>query len=198
MRIAGNLRQLGLTFYDMLQGTGTQADNMTLMARNTEGKYVAQIRLFAGSFLRYEYSLGDALINSERDLNGNRLVRQFIVPNKYAVIYDSVTTWRASKQDAVTIFASSPAGTPEDDQLFLQFDHGSWTNPIPMWPMGNNVWMLVYFPRAASSDQLIYRYCRNADCFLGQEHNPDPAPRAFMPGAVTEIHDEIIGWRMWD
>ncbi|MCK9245579.1 MAG: hypothetical protein M0P11_01325 [Anaerolineaceae bacterium] len=198
VRIAGNLRQLGLTFYDMLQGTGTQAVNMPLMARNTEGKYVAQIRLFAGSFLRYEYSLGDALINSERDLNGNRLVRQFIVPNKDAVIDDSVTTWRASKQDAVTIFASSPAGTPEDDQLFLQFDHGSWTNPIPMWPMGNNVWMLVYFPRAASSDQLIYRYCRNADCSLGQEHNPDPAPRAFMPGAVTEIHDEIIGWRMWD
>lgn len=198
VRIAGNLRQFGQTFYDMLQGTGTQAANMQLMARNTEGSYVAQVKLFAGSFLRYQYTLGDALVNSERDLGGNRLVRQFVVPNKDVVIDDSVATWRASQQNGISIFATSPAGTSSGEQLYLQFNHGSWSNPIPMWPMENNEWMLVYFPRASGPDSVSYRYCRNADCSLGQESYPDTTPRTFMPGALTEIRDEITGWRMWD
>ncbi len=198
VRMAGNLRQFGLTYADMLTGTGAQAANMPLMTRNSEGKYVTQVNLFAGSSICYQYTLGDAFINSERGQDGNRFVREFIVPDKDVIIDDSVTTWRATQQNAISFFVTSPSGTTSTDQVYIQFNLGSWSNPIPMWSMENNQWMLVFNPRSASGDPVIYRYCRNADCTLGEETNPNATPRSFTSGTVTEIQDTISGWRLWD
>ena len=197
VRIAGNTRQLGQTFADMLKGSGVQPVNMPLMARNSDGQYVAQLNLFAGTSIRYQYTLGDAVVNSERSQDGNRFVREFIVPNKDSIIDDTVTTWRSQQQNAISLFTTSP-GESSTDQVFIQFNLGSWSNPIPMWPMENNQWMLVYNPRSASGEPIIYRYCRNADCNLGEENYPNSTPRSFTVGTVTEIRDSISAWRMWD
>lgn len=198
VRIAGNLRQFGQTYADMLAGFGAQAVNMPLMARNADGKYVTQLNLYAGSSVRYQYTLGDAFINIERGQTGDRIVREFIVPDKDVIVDDQVATWRSQQQNAVTLFATSPGDHNSNDQLYIQFDLGSWSNPIPMWPMENNQWMLVYNPRSASGESVIYRYCRNADCRIGEENFPNTTPRSFIVGSTSEIRDEISGWRVWD
>lgn len=198
VRMAGNLRQFGLTFADMLSGSGAQAVNMPLMTRNSDGKYVTQIKLFAGSMVRFQYTLGDALINNERDLNGTRSVRQFIVPGKDMIVEDSVATWRSQQQKSVSINASSPSPAEVGDSVYIQFNTGNWSNPIPMWQMESYRWMLVYYPRLTDGDTVSYRYCRNADCVLGEENYPASTPRSFIVGAAAEISDEIGGWRMWD
>lgn len=198
VRMAGNLRQFGQTFSDMLTGAGSMAVNMPLMARNSDGKYVIQLNLFAGSSVRYQYTLGDSIINSERAQDGTRFVREFIVPDKDVIVNDTVTTWRVPQQSAVSFFATSPGTSESADQVYIQFNLGSWSNPIPMWPMGNNQWMLVYNPRSEGEEPVVYRYCRNADCTLGEENYPNTTPRSFTLGTTTEIHDEISAWRLWD
>jgi len=198
VRIAGNLRQFGQTFADMSAGTGVQAVNMPLMARNADGKYVTQINLFSGSMVRYQYTLGDSFVNSERGQDGNRVVREFIVPNKDVIIDDSVATWRIQQQTPVSFFTTSPGDSNSPDQVYIQFNQGAWSNPIPMWPMENNQWMLVYNRRSASGEPITYRFCRNADCILGEENYPNTTPRSFTAGTVTEVRDTISAWRMWD
>ena len=198
VRIAGNLRQFGQTFADMYAGSGVQSVNMPLMARDADGKYVTQINLYAGTLIHYQYTLGDAVINSERSQDGNRYVREFIVPAKDVIIDDSVSTWRVQQQSPISFFATSPSNNTSADQVFIQFNLGSWSNPIPMWPMENNQWMLVYNPRSASGESVNYRYCRNADCSLGEESYPNTTPRSFTAGTITEVRDTISAWRMWD
>src|SRR5690606_13902363 len=166
--------------------------------RNADGKYVTQLNLYAGSSVRYQYTLGDAFVNIERGQTGDRIVREFIVPDKDVIVDDQVATWRSQQQNAVTLFATSPGDHNSNDQLYIQFDLGSWSNPIPMWPMENNQWMLVYNPRSASGESVIYRYCRNADCRIGEENFPNTTPRSFIVGSTSEIRDEISGWRVWD
>lgn len=198
VRIAGNLRQSGQTYADMLAGSGSQAVNMPLMARNADGKYVTQLNLYAGSSVRYQYTLGDAFVNTERGQDGDRIVREFIVPDKDVIVDDTVATWRTQQQNAVSFFVTSPGDLGSTDQVYIQFELTSRSNPIPMWPMGDNQWMLVYNPRSASGESVVYRYCRNADCLLGEENYPNTTPRSFSVGTLTEIQDTISGWRMWD
>ena len=198
VRMAGNLRQFGQTFSDMLSGSGSKAVNMPLMARNSDGKYVIQLNLFAGSSVRYQYTLGDSIINSERAQDGTRFVREFIVPDKDVIVNDTVATWRVSQKSTVSFFAISPETSAITDQVYIQFNLGSWSNPIPMWPMENNQWMLVYNPRSDSEEPISYRYCRNADCTLGEETYPNTTPRSFTVDTTPEIHDEIGAWRLWD
>ena len=198
VRIAGNIRQFGQTYADMLAGLGAQAVNMPLMTRGSDGKYITQIELHAGSWIRYQYTLGDALINTERSQDGNRIFREFIVPDKDVIVTDTVATWRSQQQNAISFFVTSPGDLNSTDQVYIQFNPGSWSNPIPMWPMGNNQWMLVYNPRSASNEAITYRYCRNADCLIGEENYPNSTPRSFTNGTVSEMRDTIDAWRMWD
>ena len=198
VRIAGNLRQFGQTFADMLAGSGAKAGNMPMMARDPDGKYITQLNLYAGSSISYQYTLGDSVINNERDQDGNRNVREFIVPDKDMIIDDSVSTWRVQQQNPISIFATVTSDNTAADQVYIQFNQGYWSNPIPMWPMENNQWMLVYNPPSARGESVNYRYCRNADCSLGEESYPNTTPRSLTVGAVTEVRDTISAWRMWD
>lgn len=198
VRIAGNLRQFGQTYSDMLSGLGVQAVNMPLMSRNSDGDYVTQINLYAGSLVRYQYTLGDAFINSERSQDGNRYMREFVVPDKDVTIDDTVATWRLQDKSAISFFTTAPGDATSIDQVYIQFNLGSWSNPIPMWQMENSQWMLVYNPRSDNGETVTYRYCRNADCILGEEDYANASPRQFTVGTVTEIQDTINGWRMWD
>ncbi len=198
VRMAGNLRQFGQTYSDMLKGAGAQAVNMPLMSRDSDGNYVAQLNLYAGSLIRYQYTLGDALVNTERTLDGNRNVRQFIVPNKDLVVEDSVTTWRTQLKNAIPFYATEPGNATTDDQVYIQFNLGAWSNPIPMWLMENNQWMTIYNPRAVDGEEVAYRYCRNADCQFGEEDYSNTTPRSVTIGTISEVHDSISGWRMWE
>lgn len=198
VRVAGNLSQFGQTIFDQVNGTGALSINMPLMSRNPDGKYVLQINVHAGSFLRYRYTLGDAVINAERNNEGYRSVRQFVVPDQDTVIDDQVATWRLPNIPTYSLFTYAPSGTPQNDQLFVQFNQGFWSNSIPMWPLENGQWMLLYNPQAGTNNPIEYRYCRSADCQIGTEDLQEADIRVIGTETGTEFHDEISGWRMLD
>ena len=193
VRIAGNLRQFGQTLSDQVSGSGVQAVNMPLMNQNNDGTYSVQVKAYAGSFLRYAYTLGNAVINVERDENGTRNIRQFIVPNKDVVVQDTVIGWRSASASPTTFYVQPPDDTLPEDKLYMQFNHGYWSTPVPMWPAQNGKWMLTFFPVSSEPVEIAYRYCRFSDCNIGAEGS---TTRSMFIGAHNEIHDVVSSWKM--
>ena len=196
VRIAGNLRQFGLTWQDILRGNGTQPVNMPLLVKNEDGQDVSQIKVYAGSYLRYQYTNGDANINSERDAQGKKYVREFIVPDEDTVVNDTIASWRTEQNGEIRFSVRTPEDTPSDDRLYIQFKQIEWSNPLPMNKTGENFWEFVFYPRIGSEEPIEYRYCRNANCSSGLEEGE--TPRSFIVGSLTEKADEISGWTNWE
>lgn len=198
IRIVGNLESFGQTLADQTGGSGVQAVNAPALTRNDDGTYVSQVKTYAGNVLRYSYTLGDSLIGIERNEQGLRTVRQFVVPNKDAVLNDSVITWRSSVGSPSTFYAQPPAGTPAEDQLYIQFNQGNWSYPIPMWQASDGQWVFVFFPGFSEPATVQYRYCRFADCSIGLETDQNNTVRSMEIGTQNEFHDQITAWRMFD
>ena len=196
VRIAGNLRQFGLTWQDMLRGNGTQPVNMPLLVKNEDGQNVNQIKVYAGSYLRYQYTSGDANINSERDAQGKKYVREFIVPDEDIVVNDTIASWHTEQNGEIRFSVKAPEDTPADNNLYIQFKQNEWSNPLPMNKAGENLWEFVFYPRIGSEEPIEYRYCRNANCSSGLEESE--TSRSFIVGSLTEKADEISGWSNWE
>ncbi len=196
VRIAGNLRQFGLTWQDMLRGNGTQPVNMPLLVKNEDGQNVNQIKVYAGSYLRYQYTSGDANINSERDAQGKKYVREFIVPDEDIVVNDTIASWHTEQNGEIRFSVKAPEDTPADNNLYIQFKQNEWSNPLPMNKAGENLWEFVFYPRIGSEEPIEYRYCRNANCSSGLEESE--TSRSFIVGNLTEKADEISGWSNWE
>ena len=196
VRIAGNLRQFGLTFQDMLNGNGAQAVNMPTLISNEDGQDVSQIKVYAGSYLRYQYTSGDASINSERDAQGKSFVREFIVPDEDTVVNETIANWHTEQNGEISFSVRASEDTPADNQLYIQFKQDEWANPLPMNKTGDNLWEFVYYPRIGNEEPIEYRYCRNANCSRGLEENE--TARSFVVGSLTEKYDEISGWTNWE
>jgi len=198
IRIVGNLEAFGQTLSDQTGGLGVQAVNSPVLTRNDDGTYVSQIKTYAGNVLRYSYTLGDSLIGIERNEQGLRTIRQLVVPNKDTILNDSVTTWRTNAGAPSTFYAQPPERTPTEDHIYIQFNQGYWSNPIPMWQASDGQWVFVFFPGLSEPDTIQYRYCRYADCSIGLETDQNDTVRTFEIGTQNEFHDQITGWRMYD
>lgn len=198
IRIVGNLESFGQTLADQTNGSGVQAVNAPVMTRSDDGTYVAQIRTYAGNVLRYSYTLGDSIIGIERNEQGLRTIRQFIVPQKDTVVSESVITWRSAAGAPSAFYAQMPAGTPSEDRLYMQFNQGYWSNPIPMWRTEDGRWVFVFFPGLTELSTVQYRYCRFADCSIGLESDQNNAGRSMVIGTQNELHDQVAAWRMFD
>ena len=196
VRIAGNTSQFGMTLFDQIRGAGAQSINMPLMNLNKDGTYTAEVKAYAGTFLRYSYTLGNAVLNIERDENGSSQTRQFIVPVKDVVVKDTVIGWRSAAGSPTTFYVQAPSDTMPEDHLYIQFNQGYWSSPIPMWQMQNGQWMLVYYPSSSEPTEVEYRYCRFSDCAIGAEIIQNGFSRSFTIATQNEIHDEIFSWRM--
>lgn len=194
--IAGNLRQFGLTYQDMLSGNGAQAVNMPTLIKNEAGQDVSQIKVYAGSYLRYQYTTGDSNFNSERDSQGKSFVREYIVPDKDTVINDTISRWYTEQNGEIRFSVRVPEDTPSDNRLYIQFKQNEWGNPLPMTNTGENLWEFVFYPRVGIEEPIEYRYCRNANCSSGLEENE--IDRSFVVGSLTEKADEISGWTNWE
>ena len=72
-------------------------------------------QLYAGTDLRYKYTLGDGLWNAERDANGGFVTRQLIVPEQGPVVQDTVASWRSPAYAGLTFHVTVPANTPASD-----------------------------------------------------------------------------------
>jgi len=164
LRIAGNLLQFGNTFGDQRGGLSTVADRMPVMTQLDDGRYSVSLYLPAGAHLAYKYTLGDGFWNSEFNTAGQYVIRNLVIPAQNTTIDDVVQSWQAGPNAPILFEVDVPQDTPIGDVIYIQFNPFSWTEPIPMWKVGNYRWAYKLYGPLNILGAFTYRYCRNAQC----------------------------------
>jgi hypothetical protein len=192
IRIIGNLYSMGNTFADLGGGINTVASRSPQLSKLEDGRFGISMHLPAGFDLRYKYSLGDGFWNSEHE-NGAFRVRQLLVPNEDTIVEDQVETWTSGNAAPIVFIARTPANTPKDDRVSIQFNPYTWLEPLPMWQAGPNEWVYVLSSPLDILSEVRYRYCRNGVC--GQE---TVAEGVFTKSSDVQYYqDTIAGWPNW-
>ncbi len=198
VRIAGNLLQLGNTFGDLGGGFSAIADRMPTMDTMTDGRRSITMQLPAGTDIRYKYTLGDGFWNAEHKSNGERVLRRLVVPQTDIVVEDNVETWQTGPSSPIVFDVNVPANTPAGDIIYIQFSPYAWTEPIPMWAMGNNRWTYKLYGPLDIIGSFGYRYCRNAQCGsaddLATPGNATVGRQITTSIAPQDIRDTITNW----
>lgn len=203
LRLAGNLWQLGNTFATLHGGISSLAANMPVLHRSPAGLYTVTISLPVGADVQYKYTLGDGFWNAEQTAAGNFKVRQFIVPVSNTLIQDDIETWHSANSNGLTFDVTTPPTTPVEDEISLQLNPlFGWTEPIPMWKLGENHWGYILFSPLNLPGNFSYRYCRNGMCGSaddmatpGEYGKGRPVNLRDLPKTVK---DAITGWANYD
>lgn len=198
IRLVGNTYALGNTFADLAGGINTLASRAPLLNVNQDGAYSITMQLPVGLDLRYKYTLGDGFWNAEHGTDGMMRLRQLIVPGKSTVVEDTIESWKDGEHAPITFTVTVPADTPTGDVVSIQFNPYGWTQPIPMWPVGQNRWFYALYSPFNSFGQASYRYCRNEQCGVADASNsagPDAEGFLITPSdTVQNIEDTIPSW----
>jgi len=201
VRIAGNILQLGNTFADLQGGMSVTADRMPIMNLQADGRYAITLGLPVGTHIQYKYTLGDGYWNAERKGNGGWVLRDLIVPGQDITLQDSIETWSASTESGSVLFeASIPAVTPPGDIIYIQFHTYGWTEPIPMWPLGNNRWAYKLYGPLNFLGSFAYRYCRNGQCGSADDNQTvgvSPTGRQVNTSILGQDIQDVIGSWKW-
>ncbi len=198
IRIAGNLLELGNTFADLRGGLSTIADRMPIMALQPDGRYSATLTLPVGAYVQYKYTLGDGFWNAEHKANGEFQLRELLVPAQDTVIQDQVETWQAGTSSPILFEVTVPPTTQPSDLIYIQFNPYGWTEPIPMWPMGNNHWAYKLYGPLNMLGTFHYRYCRDGQC--GSADDTATAGDSVRGREIAtsivgqDIQDSVTGW----
>lgn len=197
VRLAGSLTQLGNTYGDLGGGLSTVASRMPVMTPGGQpGRYSLTISLPAGADIRYKYSLGDGFWNAEHDAEGKFVVRQLIVPDTDTVVNDTVRTWQAGPSAPIVFNVTVPANTPIGDIVSIQFNPYGWTEPIQMWPLGNNRWIYRLSSPLNMLGSFGYRYCRNDQCGSADDiETAGGQSRRVSTSLTTETRQDTV--RAW-
>ncbi len=198
VRLAGNLLQLGNTFADLNGGINTVSSRMPTLAGNDATSQSITLKLPAGADIRYKYTLGDGFWNAEHDSQGKFVVRQLVVPAQDTVISDVVASWQSGPSAPILFEVQVPANTPTGDTVSIQFNPYAWTEPIPMWPLGNNTWVYKLFGPLDMVNAFSYRYCRNDQCGSTDDIATINAGRSVSTSLTAQnIKDTVSGWSWW-
>lgn len=201
VRIAGNLLQLGNTFADLQGGLSVTTDRMPVMSLQPDGRYAITMGLPVGAHIQYKYTLGDGYWNAEHKINGGWVVRDLIVPEQDITLQDWVETWSASSDSGAILFeASIPSVTPPGDIVYIQFHTYGWTEPIPMWPLGNNRWAYKLYGPLNFMGSFSYRYCRNGQCGSADDNQTvgvSPTGRQANTSILGQDIQDVVGSWKW-
>lgn len=203
VRVAGNLLQLGNTFADLQGGLSTSAERMPLLALNPDGTYTGTISLPIGAYVEYKYTLGDGFWNAEHNPAGEFVLRSFVVPAQDVVLQDQVNTWQAGTASGPILYeVSVPSTTPAGDIIYIQFNPYGWTEPIPMWPLGNNRWAYKLYSPLNMLGSFGYRYCRNGQCGSADDKaSMGPSARGRLSSTSLtsqDILDTVSAWGWYE
>jgi hypothetical protein len=202
VRLAGNLVQLGNTFADLRGGVSTVATRMPTLSPMQDGRHSVTLRLPVGADIRYKYTLGDGFWNAEHASNDAFVVRQLIVPANDVIVQDTVATWQAGTKSAPILFdVTVPTNTPAGENVSIQFNPFGWTEPIPMWPLGNNRWVYKLYSPLNILGSFRYRYCRNDQCGSAddaQTAGDIAGGRTVSTSLLGEnIQENVSSWAWW-
>jgi hypothetical protein len=198
IRMAGNLYQLGNTFADLAGGMSTLAARMPALTPLPDGRYSLAINLPAGAHIYYKYTLGDGFWNAEQSAGGQLRLRHFIVPDAPTVVEDRVESWGGGEGGPILFDLTVPGTTPAADMISIQFNPYGWTEPIPMWFLGENHWVYILYGPLAGQEKLGYRYCRNDQCGSAddaQTQGNDSFGRILeIAGGQQTVQDTLDAW----
>jgi len=199
LRIVGNVSQMGASFAPGPDGTGIAAAREPALVRLADGRWGTQVLLYEGAVVRYKYTLGDGVWNGEFDSSGARRLRQIVVPFTNVTIEDSIDAWHSGASAPVTFEVTTPANTPPNDVLTIQFRTGAWLPPVPMWRVGVNAWKFVLYNPTNMQGNVFYRYCRNYACGSAddaQTAGTNASGRFFTPTLLDQdLKDTVPGWQ---
>ncbi len=190
LRMAGNLLQLGNTFADLSGGISTLASRMPALSQLPDGSYGIILSLPVGADMRYKYTLGDGLWNTERSHDGGFVIRQLIVPDNPTVIEETVETWHAGNTTSITFDIIVPENSPPDEGVSIQFHPYGWTEPLHMWHLGEQRWAYILYSPLDLLDQLGYRYCRADQCGHADDER---TLGAYTSGQIIETSPDPLG-----
>lgn len=201
IRMAGNLFQLGNTFADLTGGMNTLAARMPSLLPLPDGRYRLEIQLPVGAFVDYKYTLGDGFWNAETS-GGRFRVRHLIVPDLPIEVNDRVEQWGSPGAGPVVFDLTVPAETPATDFVSIQFNPYGWTEPIPMWSLGQGHWVYILYGPLSGQKMLGYRYCRNDQCGSADD-SQTPGNEAFgrvleVSGSQQTVQDTVDAWVWWE
>jgi Glycoside Hydrolase Family 113/Carboxypeptidase regulatory-like domain len=199
LRLAGNLYTLGNTFGDLDAGLSTVATRMPTLSPVGDGRYTTSLMLPAGADIRYKYTLGDGFWNAEHAPGGAFVLHQLIIPAGQSSfqVQDFVSTWQDGNFSPILFEATVPVNTPVSDIISIQFNPYGWTEPIPMWPMGNNKWDYQLYSPLNMLNAFEYRYCRNDQCGVADDvaTGPGQAGRPVSSSLVgQDLQDTVTAW----
>jgi len=196
IRVAGNYYQFGSIYPYSPETVSTAAIRMPVMDRMPDGRYTLQLKLHAGSELRYKYTMGDGYINAERDAEGKRFTRRLIVPSRDIEIEDQIFSWRKDNLEPASITVRVNAALAMDDWVSLQLKGNTWLAPFPMWPIGDNQWMYLLYEDPASS--FSYQVCRNDLCDITYDPLSNNTPKQIDFNVPDNNYIEVNQWNLWD
>ena len=200
IRLVGNTYSLGNTFADLRGGINDIASRAPLLTTQEDGTYSLTLSLPVGIDLRYKYTLGDGFWNAERSENGGYHLRQLIVADHDATQSDKIDSWMSPGKGSITFTVTVPPSTSPNDVISIQFNPYGWTEPIPMWPMGDNKWIYILYNPLDLIGDSSYRYCRNDQCGTADDaatDGPEAAGKPFSPSAEAQIFDDSVKEWAW-
>jgi hypothetical protein len=200
IRLVGNTYGLGNTFSDLRGGVSAIASRAPQLTYRQERVYSITLRLPVGLDLRYKYSLGDGFWNAERQSSGKFYTRQLVIPDSDLIINQQIEAFTTPGVGAVTFNVTVSAAMAKDESLSIQFNPYGWTEPIPMWKMGDNRWVYILYTPLDSDlvTDAAYRYCKNDQCgrsdveaTFGQDDPGNPFKTSAQPQIIK---DTIKKW----
>ncbi|MDZ7845028.1 MAG: carboxypeptidase regulatory-like domain-containing protein [Anaerolineales bacterium] len=202
VRLAGNLFQLGNTFGNLAGGMNTIPRRMPKLTAIGLNQYGVILSLPVGAEIRYKYTLGDGFWNAEHTPEGQFNLRRLIVPDQPTQINDQVSQWGGGNLRSITFDLWTPEHTPENENIYIQFNPYGWTSPLPMMKINTHHWAyILYGPFEIISD-LSYRYCRESECGIADDlttRGENPPGRSAAPSnQPTYLADTVEGWTWFD
>lgn len=199
VRLAGNLLQLGNVFSPLAGGLEVSPARAVEMVWVDETHRLALVGLYAGTDLRYKYSLGGGFWSAERDDGGGFVTRQLIVPETDTIVSDKVTAWSGGSEP-VRFQVAPPEGTAAGEEIGLQLNPFTPFEPLPMTQSEDDRWVLELHGAAEMTSVLTYRYCRDLECGRADEIGEAGTvggERSLDMAAAGLVEDSIDEWAYW-
>ena len=200
VRLIGSTYQLGNTFADLSGGMSVLASRAPLMQILDDGRYSITLQLPSDQDIRYKYTLGDGFWNAERGAAGEVVLRQLIVPKKDTIVEESIASWNTPGHAPIEFTVTVPTNTPTSDHISIQFNPFGWTQPLPMWFVGDNQWRYVLYSPLDLFDNAAYRYCRNDQCGAADaegSRGSNAQGTLFQPGENEQRFDDTVEAWAW-
>jgi len=183
--VAGNLMQFGNTFSDLLGSMSIETSRMPLLTQQADGRLSKTVSLYAGTDLRFKFTLGDGYWNTEQNAEGGIFVRQLIVPNQNITLELQIESWRSSVFEPISFETYIHPSFGYAGERYIQFKFDDWTEPLRMWPIGNGNYLYILFSPFEMASPITYRVCIDTVCdsdttraLISQEEQVEPSDQA--------------------